>query len=111
MDTEILQRELTEAPEEREQVRARPRLRKALSILRTRAIALVAGLPGSLAAILIMGALRLTVGTPTLPELLGDRILPLLSAKEFVALLVRFAPDSKTTPLALTLLGQFVLGV
>jgi DMSO/TMAO reductase YedYZ molybdopterin-dependent catalytic subunit len=111
MDTEILQRELTEAPEEREQVRARPRLRKALSILRTGAIALVAGLPGSLAAILIMGALRLTVGTPTLPELLGDRILPLLSAKEFVALLVRFAPDSKTTPLALTLLGQFVLGV
>ncbi len=111
MNTEILQRELIEVPEEREQVYARPRLRKALSILRTGAIALVAGLLGSLAAILMMGVLRLTVGTPTLPELLGDRILPLLSAKEFVALLVRFAPDSKTTPLALTLLGQFVLGI
>ncbi len=71
---------------------------------------LVAGMLGSLAAIIVMGMLRLTWGTPTLPELLGERVLPLMPADRFVWLLVMFAPDSKTSPLGLALLGQFVLG-
>jgi DMSO/TMAO reductase YedYZ molybdopterin-dependent catalytic subunit len=79
--------------------------------LRLGGIALLVGLLGSLTAMLVMGTLRLKVGTPTLPELLGDRILPTLSASKFVDLLVQFAPNSKTTPLGLTLLGQGIVGM
>ncbi|HKD74195.1 MAG TPA: hypothetical protein VKB76_01820, partial [Ktedonobacterales bacterium] len=79
-------------------------------ILRRSIPGLVAGVLGSLAAIIVMGALRLTWGTPTLPELVGERVLPLMPASQFVDLLVRFAPNSKTGPLGLALLGQFVLG-
>ena len=112
MDTDTLhQQQLTKQPQQGNQQRLRVPLRMALAALRFSAIALVVGLLGSLAAILVMGTLRLTLGTPTLPELLGDRILPTLSANEFVALLVRFAPNSKTAPLGLTLLGQFFVGI
>jgi DMSO/TMAO reductase YedYZ molybdopterin-dependent catalytic subunit len=116
MDTKTLHRQVTEAPQieaprKEDWAHVRPILHKALRAARVGAISLVAGLLGSLAAILIMGALRLIVGTPTLPELLGERILLTLSASEFVTLLVRFAPNSKTTPLELALLGQFVIGV
>lgn len=90
------------------------RLRDALSasgrLLKDEAPALAAGALGSLAAIVVMGLLRVTWGTLTLPELLGNRILPLLNTGQFVQLLVTFAPHQKTGPLALTLLGQFVLG-
>lgn len=78
---------------------------------RLSAIPLVAGLLGSLMAILMMGVLRLTWGVPTLPELFGERLLLLLNVNQFIALLLRFAPNSKTTPLLLTLLGQFIVGV
>lgn len=74
-------------------------------------IALVAGLLGSLAALLVMGAFRLWWGTLTPPELVGERLLPLIPADEFVALLARFKPNPKTEPLGLALLGQVVLGV
>lgn len=74
-------------------------------------IPLLAGLLGSLAAIIVMGALRLTWGSPTLPELVGERILPLLTVDQFISLLLRFAPNSKTTPLLLSLIGQGVIGV
>jgi DMSO/TMAO reductase YedYZ molybdopterin-dependent catalytic subunit len=57
-----------------------------------------------------MGALRLWWGTLTLPELVGERILPLLPVDQFVALLIRYAPNSKTGPLSQALLGQVVIG-
>lgn len=79
--------------------------------LKRNALGLAAGLLGSLAAIVVMLALRLAWGTPTPPELLGERILPLMSANQFVALLIRFQPNPKIGPLGLTLLGQFVVGV
>ncbi|WIG61102.1 MAG: hypothetical protein OJF49_003850 [Ktedonobacterales bacterium] len=79
--------------------------------LKRNALGLAAGLLGSLAAIVVMLALRLAWGTPTPPELLGERILPLMSADQFVALLIRFQPNEKTGPLGLTLLGQFAVGV
>lgn len=74
-------------------------------------IALVAGLLGALASLLVMGILRLWWGTLTPPELVGERLLPLIPAGDFVALLVRFKPNPKTEPLGLALLGQILLGV
>jgi DMSO/TMAO reductase YedYZ molybdopterin-dependent catalytic subunit len=73
-------------------------------------IPLLAGVLGSLAAIVTMGALRLTWGVPTLPELFGERLLLSINVNQFIALLLRFAPNSKTTPLLLALLGQFAVG-
>jgi DMSO/TMAO reductase YedYZ molybdopterin-dependent catalytic subunit len=58
-----------------------------------------------------MGVLRLWWGTPTPPELVGERLLPLMSADQFVALLIRFQPHSKTGPLGLALLGQCIIGI
>ncbi len=81
------------------------------SRIRRAAGPLAAGAVGSLAAIVVMGILRLTWGTLTLPELLAERILPLMSAQDFVAFLLRFHPHPKTTPLGLAVLGQFALGV
>jgi DMSO/TMAO reductase YedYZ molybdopterin-dependent catalytic subunit len=94
-------------------VRARIRmyLAAALGTLRRESIALLAGLLGSLAAALVMGLLRLWWGTPTPPELVGERLLPLMSADQFVALLIRFQPHSKTGPLGLALLGQCIIGI
>ena len=111
MNTDTLHEQAIEAPHEGDQAPAGVIARTAFVVIRLALIPLVAGLLGSLAAILVMGVLRLTLGTPTLPELLGDRILPTLSAGEFVNLLVRFSPNSKTTPLGLTLLGQFLIGI
>src|SRR5579871_118060 len=107
----LREQETPPAPTKGAQPRFRLDIHKILWGLRLAGIALVVGLLGSLAAILVMGMLRLTVGTPTLPELLGDRILPTLSASKFVDLLVQFAPNSKTGPLGLTLLGQFGVGI
>lgn len=74
------------------------------------AVALAAGLLGALASLIVMGILRLWWGSLTPPELVGERLLPLISAQNFVTLLARFQPNPKTEPLALTLLGQVVLG-
>ena len=119
MDTDTLHKQQTEehtghtdeqsASAIRERAHTVTRSARALAVAAS--IPLVAGLLGSLAAILVMGVLRLTVGAPTLPELLGERLLLTLSAGEFVSLLVRFAPNSKTEPLGLTLLGQFLFGI
>lgn len=118
MDTDTLhqqgmdeQQEAQKGHDAGEPPRRMPKRRRALGLLGRVGISLVAGLLGSLAAIVIMGVLRLTVGAPTLPELLGERILLSLNASTFVSLLVRFAPDSKTSPLGLTLLGQFLIGI
>jgi DMSO/TMAO reductase YedYZ molybdopterin-dependent catalytic subunit len=73
-------------------------------------IPLIAGLLGSLAAVIVMIGLRLLWGSPTLPELVGERILPMLTVDQFIQLLLRFAPNSKTIPLLYALLGQLALG-
>jgi DMSO/TMAO reductase YedYZ molybdopterin-dependent catalytic subunit len=70
--------------------------------------ALAAGLVASLAATLVMLLLRLTLGSVTLPELVGERILPQLDAGTFVRLLIQFG---KVAPLLETLIGQVVLGM
>lgn len=72
---------------------------------------LLAGVVGSLFAIAVMIALRLLWGAPTAPELVGELILPRMSADQFVSLLIRFQPNPKTGPLGLALLGQFVVGI
>lgn len=77
---------------------------------RLSAIPLVAGILGALAAIVTMGALRLTWGVPTLPELFGERLLLSINVNQFIQLLLQFAPNSKTTPLLLALIGQFAVG-
>jgi DMSO/TMAO reductase YedYZ molybdopterin-dependent catalytic subunit len=90
------------------------RIIRGLSYLRKRrweiGVALVAGLLGGIASLIVMGVLRLWWGTLTPPELVGERVLPLFSAQDFVALLVRFKPNPKTEPLGLTLLGQIAIG-
>lgn len=68
--------------------------------------ALEAGLTASLMAVVLMGVWRLAAGIPTPVELFGDHVLKLLSAGPFVQLLIEFAPNSKTAPLGLTLLGM-----
>ncbi len=85
--------------------------RQAVALVRQAGWGLLAGAVGATAATVVMGILRLAWGTLTPPELLAERILPLMSAGDFVAFLIRFQPHPKTTPLGLTLLGQFALGV
>jgi DMSO/TMAO reductase YedYZ molybdopterin-dependent catalytic subunit len=74
-------------------------------------VGLAAGLVASVTATLVMGVLRLWWGTSTAPELLGEVILPHLTAAQFVNLLIQYRPNSKTGPLGQTLLGQLALGV
>jgi DMSO/TMAO reductase YedYZ molybdopterin-dependent catalytic subunit/membrane protein implicated in regulation of membrane protease activity len=83
----------------------------ARKFMRHAGLALLAGLLGSVAAVVVMGVLRLWWGTLAPPELVGERILPLLSVDQFVTLLIRYAPNSKTGPLSQALLGQVVIGV
>lgn len=84
------------------------------SLLRTLLLsafyALGAGVLASIVAIVCMGILRLQVGVPTPPELLGDYILKHIDTSTFIRLLATFAPNSKTAPLGLALLGMFVIG-
>ena len=70
--------------------------------------ALGAGVVASLAATALMLILRLTAGVVTLPELVGERVLPHIDANTFVGLLVRYG---KVQPLLDTLAGQVVLGI
>lgn len=70
--------------------------------------ALAAGIAASLFATTVMMLLRLTAGIVTLPELVGERILPHLDANTFVHLLIIYG---KIKPLELALAGQIVLGV
>jgi DMSO/TMAO reductase YedYZ molybdopterin-dependent catalytic subunit len=92
-------------------LRAQAEWPSGLRLARHASLALLAGLLGSVVAVVVMGVLRLWWGTLTPPELVGERILPLLSADQFVALLIRYAPNSKTGPLSQALLGQVVVGV
>lgn len=72
--------------------------------------ALGAGLLASLLTVVLMLILRLVAGVPTPVELFGDRVLKLIPAAYFVGMLVAFAPNSKTIPLGLALLGMIGLG-
>jgi DMSO/TMAO reductase YedYZ molybdopterin-dependent catalytic subunit len=70
--------------------------------------ALAASIVASFAASILMLALRQLAGIVTLPELLGERIVPHLDTGTFVSLLVQFG---KLKPLGAALVGQLVLGV
>ncbi len=72
--------------------------------------AFVAGLVAGLVSIVCMLLLRLLAGIPTPVELFGDFVLKKISVDRFVSLLIFFAPNSKTAPLGLTLLGMVALG-
>ncbi len=72
--------------------------------------ALGAGLIAALLTVVLMGILRVVAGVPTPVELFGDHVLKLLSVYQFVDLLLKFSPNSKTIPLGLTLLGMIALG-
>ena len=91
--------------------RARATVARVWQVLWAQRLTFLAGLVGSLGAALVMILLRLTVGAPTLPELVGERILPLLNVDTFIKLLVTFQPHPKTGPLGLALLSQIALGV
>jgi DMSO/TMAO reductase YedYZ molybdopterin-dependent catalytic subunit len=84
------------------------------SLLRTLLLsalyALGAGVLASIASIVCMGILRLQAGIPTPPELFGDYVLKHINTSVFIRLLATFAPDSKTAPLGLALLGMFGIG-
>src|ERR1700680_1581445 len=73
-------------------------------------VALCAGLAASLAAVLVMGILRLAAGVPTPVELFGDFILKHISVDTFLRLLITFGPKAKKTPLLFALLGMVGLG-
>ena len=70
--------------------------------------ALAAGIVAALAATALMLLLRLAAGIATLPELVGERVLPQLNAGTFVRLLIQYG---KIEPLLGTLVGQIVLGI
>ncbi len=85
-----------------------PRFRKSLPSLLS---GLGSGLVASLTSVALMLFLRLVAGTPTPVELFSYFTLKRLDAGTFVGFLVRFSPNSKTTPLGLALLGMIALGV
>ncbi len=80
------------------------------NILVSSSFALGAGLAAGLLAVVLMEIVRLTLGIPTPVELFGDRVLKLLPANTFVAMLITFGRNAKTEPLGLALLGMLVLG-
>jgi DMSO/TMAO reductase YedYZ molybdopterin-dependent catalytic subunit len=71
---------------------------------------LLAGLVASLVAVVLMGIFRLALGIPSPVELFGDVSLKHMDAGQFVHLLIVFAPNSKTGPLGLALLGMIGAG-
>ncbi len=71
---------------------------------------LLAGLVASLLAVVLMGLFRLVLGIPSPVELFGDVSLKHMDAGTFVHLLIIFAPNSKTGPLGLALLGMIGAG-
>ncbi|HLI07597.1 MAG TPA: molybdopterin-dependent oxidoreductase [Ktedonobacteraceae bacterium] len=71
---------------------------------------LLAGLVACMVAVALMGILRLVFGIPSPVELFGDFALKHMSAGQFVHLLIVFAPNSKTAPLGLALLGMIGAG-
>jgi DMSO/TMAO reductase YedYZ molybdopterin-dependent catalytic subunit len=73
--------------------------------------AAIAGLIAGLLAVVVMGLLFLLAGIPTPVELFGDFVLQHIDVTTFLRLLITFAPNSKTAPLGLALLGMLGIGV
>src|SRR5579885_3367201 len=71
---------------------------------------LLTGLVASLVTVVLMGIFRLVLGIPSPVELFGDVSLKHMDAGTFVHLLIIFAPNSKTGPLGLALLGMIGAG-
>src|ERR1700738_859350 len=80
------------------------------ALLLTLLLAPGAGLAASLLAVVVMGILSLAAGIATPVELFGDYVLKHINVYTFIQLLNTFAPNSKTAPLGLTLLGMLALG-
>ena len=74
------------------------------------AFVLGAGLAASLVTICVMLLLRVWAGIPTPVELFSYYILEHIDAGKFVSLQVAFAPNSKTAPLGLAVLGMIGAG-
>lgn len=85
-----------------------PALRTLGQTVRSALPALAAGIVASFAATALMLLLRLALGIVTLPELVAERVLPMIDARTFVGLLIHYG---KIQPLADILVGQLVLGV
>lgn len=81
------------------------------TVLLSALCALGAGVVASLMAVVLMGVLRIAAGIPTPMELFGDRVLKSIDVHTFIHLLSTFAPNSKTAPLGLALLGMIGAGV
>ncbi len=73
-------------------------------------LALGAGLVASLLAVALMITLRLVAGIPTPVELFSYFYLSHINYHTFLDLLNKFAPNSKTVPLALAMLGMIGIG-
>lgn len=72
--------------------------------------ALGAGLVASLIAVTIMGILRIWAGIPTPVELFGEFYIKQIDIGTFLRLLREFAPNPKTGPLGMALLGMIGIG-
>jgi DMSO/TMAO reductase YedYZ molybdopterin-dependent catalytic subunit len=72
--------------------------------------ALFSGFVASILAVVMMGVLRIWAGVATPMELFGDFVLKHIDVNTFIRLLLTFAPNSKTTPLGLALLGMIGVG-
>src|SRR5437588_799869 len=90
------------APKTQPQLTSQPPRRIVFSIKRLliHAVAgLGAGLTASMAAVVLMGILRLAAGIPTPVELFGDFVLKHISVDTFIRLLISFGANAKTAPL------------
>lgn len=81
-----------------------------LYVLLSIVLVLIAGLVASLASVVVMGVLRLSLGIPTPVELFGDFVLKHIDTGTFIHLLERFQPHPKTGPLGQALLGMIGAG-
>ena len=72
---------------------------------------LLAGLGAAFAMTLVMALLRELLGIPSVAELLGDRVIPLLTLKQFFSLIDRFNGGSgiKKVGISSVLVGQIVV--
>jgi len=91
-------------------VPAPPAYARLKTLLITAPLALLAALAGSLMTVICMVTLRLLAGIPTPVELFSYFTLKHIDVHTFIGLLNKYAPNSKTVPLGLALLGMIGLG-
>jgi DMSO/TMAO reductase YedYZ molybdopterin-dependent catalytic subunit len=75
-------------------------------------VGLLAGLVAALAMTAVMALLRDLLGVPSVAELIGDRVIPLLTLKQFFELIDRFNGGSgiKRVGISSVIVGQLVVG-